>query len=140
MVRIGFDFGKLKKTKPTEYLTRFLFGVALTLIFSLTSKWAGPIIGGLFLAFPGIYPPGSSFVEKKEEERKQEAGLHGTHRARSLAAAHAVGASAGTFGLMAFSVIVWLGLPRYGLALTLTAATLSWLLVSVAAWALREQL
>lgn len=139
MVRIGFDPGKLRKTKPSEYLTRFLFGVALTLVFSLTAKWAGPIIGGLFLAFPGIYPPGSSFVEKKEEERKAEAGLHGTHRARSLAAAHAVGASAGTFGLMAFSTIVWLGLPRYGLPLTLVAGTSAWLLVSVAAWAIRER-
>ncbi len=140
MVRIGCDFSKLTKTKPTAYLTRFLFGCALTLVFSLTAKWAGPVIGGLFLAFPGIYPPGSSFVEKQEEQRKGKAGLHGTRRARSLAAAHAVGASAGTFGLMAFAAIVWLGLPRFGLAITLSAATTAWFLVSLTAWWLREQM
>lgn len=140
MAHIGSDFSKLKKTKPKEYLVRFLFGAALTLVFSLTTKWAGPIIGGLFLAFPGIYPAGSSFVEKKEEERKAEAGLHGTNRARTLASAHAVGASAGTFGLIAFAAILWLGLPRFGVALTLTLGTLAWIAVSFAAWWLRERL
>ena len=140
MVRIGCDLSKLAKTKPTEYLTRFLFGCAITLLFSLITKWAGPVVGGLFLAFPGIYPPGSSFVEKKEEERKQEAGMHGTQRARSLASAHAVGASAGSFGLMAFAAILWLGLPRFGLATSLAAGTVTWFAVSGTAWALRERM
>lgn len=140
MVRIGCDFSKLAKTRPTEYLTRFLFGVALTLLFSLITKWAGPVIGGLFLAFPGIYPPGSSFVEKKEEERKEQAGMHGTIRARTLASAHAAGASAGTFGLMAFAAIVWLGLPRFGLPISLAAGTVAWFGLSGAAWVLRERM
>lgn len=140
MVRIGADFSKLGKTKPTEYLTRFLFGCALTLFFSLVDKWAGPIIGGLFLAFPGIYPPGSSFVEKQEQERKLKSGMEGTQRARSLAAAHAVGASAGTFGLMAFATLVWLGLPRYGLTKSLLAGAVAWVALSFGAWWLREKL
>lgn len=140
MVRIGFAFSKLAKTKPSAYLSRFLFGVALTLTFSLVTKWAGPVIGGLFLAFPGIYPPGSSYVEKQEEERKEAAGLHGTLRARTLASAHAVGASAGCFGLLGFSAIVWLGLPHMSLLLTLATATLAWFVLSTGAWALRERL
>ncbi len=140
MVRIGCDFRKLGKIKPSEYLTRFLFGCALTLLFSLTAKWAGPAIGGLFLAFPGIYPPGSSFVEKKEEERKKEAGLTGTVRARSLASAHAVGASAGCFGLLAFAATIWLALPRLGLGITLTLATAAWAVISAFAWWLREKM
>ena len=140
MVRIGCDFSKLGKTKPMEYFTRLLFGCALTLLFSIISKWAGAVIGGLFLAFPGIYPPGSSFVEKKEEERKEQAGMHGTKRARSLAGAHAVGAAAGTFGLMGFAASVWLGLPRFGLAPSLAIGTLSWFVLSVGAWALRERM
>ena len=135
MVRIGCDFSKLSKTKPTAYLTRFLFGCALTLLFSLVSKWAGPVIGGLFLALPGIYPSGSSFVEKKEEERKEQEGMHGTQRARALVSAHAVGASAGSFGLMGFAAVVWLGLPRFGLAPALAVGTLAWLLLSYGAWA-----
>ena len=140
MIPVGCDFSKLAKTKPTEYLTRFLFGCLITLLFSLVTKWAGPIIGGLFLAFPGIYPPGSSLVEKKEEERKQAAGMHGTQRARTLASAHAVGASAGTFGLMAFAAIVWLGLPHFGLAASLAAGTAAWFMLSIGAWALRERM
>lgn len=140
MVRIGCDVSKLARIKPTAFLTRFLFGVALTLTFSLVTKWAGPVIGGLFLAFPGIYPPGSSFVETQEEERKQAAGLHGTARARSLASAHAVGASAGCFGLLGFSAVVWFGLPHMPLLLTLSTATLAWIVLSAGAWALRERL
>ncbi len=140
MVRIGCDFSKLGKTKPTEYLTRFLFGCALTLVFSLITKWAGPIVGGLFLAFPGIYPSGSSFVEKKEEERKLTAGMEGRMRARSLASGHAVGAGAGCFGLMGFAAIVWLGLPRFGLAPSLAAGTAAWFALSFGAWALRERM
>lgn len=140
MVRIGCDLSKLGKTKPTAYLTRFLFGCALTFVFSLISKWAGPVIGGLFLAFPGIYPPGSSFVEKKEEERKLEAGMEGRMRARSLAGAHAVGAGAGCFGLMGFAAIMWLGLPRFGLAASLAIGTAGWFALSFGAWALRERM
>ncbi len=140
MVRIGCDFSKLGKTKPMEYLTRFLFGCALTLVFSLVTKWAGPIVGGLFLAFPGIYPSGSSFVEKKEEERKLKAGMEGRMRARSLASAHAVGAGVGCFGLMGFAAIVWLGLPRFGLAPSLAAGTVAWFALSFGAWVLRERM
>ncbi len=140
MVRIGCDFAVLGKTKPMDYFVRFLFGCALTLTFSLVSKWAGPVIGGLFLAFPGIYPSGSSFVEKKEEERKLKAGMDGALRARSLASAHAVGAGAGCFGLMGFAAVVWLGLPRFGLAASLATGTAVWFVLAFGAWALRERM
>ena len=140
MVPIGIDFSKLRKTRPSSYISRFLFGCALTLVVSLTGMWGGAVIGGLFLAFPGIFPPGISYVEKKEVERKKEAGLQGTRNARALASLHAAGASEGTFGLMAFAAIVWLGLPRFGLAKSLTAATVSWFAVSYVAWWSREKL
>ena len=140
MVPIGCDFSKLRKTRPSSYISRFLFGCALTLLVTMTGKWGGAVVGGLFLAFPGIFPPGISYVEKKEEERKEEAGLHGTNSARALASLHAAGASEGTFGLMAFAAIVWLGLPRFGLAWSLTAATIAWFAVSYAAWWVRERL
>lgn len=140
MVPIGCDFGKLRKTKASSYISRFLFGCALTLIVTLTGKWGGAVIGGMFLAFPGIFPPGISYVEKKELERKKEAGLKGTSNARALASLHAAGASEGTFGLMAFAAIVWIGIPRFGLAPSLAVATLAWFVVSFAAWWLRERM
>lgn len=139
-MRPGYDLGKLRKATPAQYLSRFAFGCVLTLIVMSIAKWAGPIVGGLFLAFPGIYPPGSSYVEKKEEERKSAAGLHGTRRARALASAHAVGSSVGTFGLMVFAAAVWKGLPRFGLGLSLLAGTIGWCLASFGAWWLRERL
>ncbi|MGI4826687.1 MAG: hypothetical protein ACRYFU_00595 [Janthinobacterium lividum] len=140
MVPIGCDFSKLRKTKASSFISRFIFGCCLTLIVTLTGKWGGAVIGGLFLAFPGIFPPGISYVEKMETERKQEAGLHGIKNARALTSLHAAGASEGTFGLMAFAAIVWLGLPRFGLAPSLAVATVAWFAVSFMAWWLRERM
>ena len=140
MSAIGCNFGKLKKTHPGEYVSRFLFGAAVTLIAALIGKWLGPIVGGLFLAFPGIFPPGMSFVERLEQEEKQQHGVHGQQRARALASVHAAGASAGTFGLIAFALIVWLGLGHFRPVVTMLTATLSWFAVSYAAWWIREKL
>ena len=42
----------------------------------------GPGIGGLFLAFPAIFPASATLIEKHEEQRKQVRGLQGTRRAR----------------------------------------------------------
>ncbi len=127
MVPIRFDFSKLGKTKPSQYLSRFLFGAAVTVLAGLVSKWAGPVIGGLFLAFPGIFPPGISFVETEETKRKAEAGLQGTERARAraLASLEAAGASEGAVGLIVFAAVLWAGLPRYGLLWSLLAGTLA---------------
>ena len=140
MVPIRCDFGEMRRTKPGEYLSRFLFGCAVTLVASLVAKWAGPVIGGLFLAFPGIFPPSISLVEKKEIERKREAGVAGKERGCVLASVHAAGASEGAFGLMSFAAVVWLGLPRFGPVPTMLAATAAWFVVAFAAWWVRERL
>jgi hypothetical protein len=137
---IHLEFSKLRKTRPAEYATRFLFGCAVTAAATLLGKWAGPVIGGLFLAFPGIFPPGISFVEKEELQEKQRAGVHGTQRARMLASVEAAGASAGTFGLLTFAVIVWFGLARMGPVPTLLLATAAWFAVAFAAWWIRERI
>lgn len=140
MPHVGANPEELRRAKPKDYASRFLFGAAVTLLAALISKWAGPVIGGLFLAFPGIFPPGISFVEKSEMERKQAAGQHGTVRARSLASVHAAGASEGTLGLIGFAAVLWYMLPRQGLLWGLLVATLVWVSVSFAAWYLRERL
>ncbi len=140
MVPIQFEFGKLKKTRPSEYISRFLFGCAVTALAALIGRWEGAVIGGLFLAFPGIFPPGISFVEKEQQEQKQQAGVHGERSARSAASVHAAGASAGTFGLITFALVVWLGLSHFSPGKTLIAATLAWFAVSFVMWWLREKL
>jgi hypothetical protein len=52
------DFAGLTTTRWHEYAIRFAVGGAITVIAGLiTRKW-GPGIGGLFLAFPAIFPAG----------------------------------------------------------------------------------
>lgn len=140
MPHIGANPGELRRAKPKDYASRFLFGAAVTVLAGLVSKWAGPVIGGMFLAFPGIFPPGVSFVEKEETERKQEAGLHGSVRARRLAGVHAAGASEGAVGLIAFAAALWYMLPRHGLAPALLLASGLWIAVSFTSWYVRERL
>lgn len=140
MVPIRFQPAKLKSTQPSEYLWRFLFGAAVTMLAGLIGNWKGAVVGGIFLAFPGIFPPGISFVEKEQQQKKQKAGVHGEQQAREVTAVHAAGASAGALGLISFALVVWLGLGRLGSLATLAWATLAWFAVSFAAWFGRERM
>ena len=46
----------------------------------IAPKW-GPGIGGLFLAFPAIFPASDTLIEKHERRRKQKKGLQGAQPA-----------------------------------------------------------
>jgi Protein of unknown function (DUF3147) len=137
---IGISVAKLREGKPHEYLTRFLFGGAVTVIATLIAGRYGPVIGGLFLAFPGIFAPGLSMTETHAIERKAKAGANGTLFARAEASVEAAGASIGALGLAAFALILWKFLPTHHLALVLPLATAAWLVVSVLCWWLRKQI
>jgi hypothetical protein len=50
----------IKGIKPHEWAVRFFFGGAICVLAGLISKKFGPEIGGLFLAFPAIFPAGAS--------------------------------------------------------------------------------
>jgi hypothetical protein len=139
-MRIGINIAKLREGTPTEYLTRFLFGGAVTVIAALIARRYGPVIGGLFLAFPGIFAPGLSMTETHAIERKARAGAIGTLFARAEASVEAAGASAGALGLSAFAIVLWKGLPTHSLTLILPLAGAAWLLVSVLLWWLRERI
>jgi hypothetical protein len=137
---IGINVAKLREGTPTEYLTRFSFGGIVTVIASLISTHYGPIVGGLFLAFPGIFAPGLSMTETHAIERKAAGGAIGTLFARAEASVEAAGASAGALGLAAFGYVLWKGLPTHPLTLILPLAATAWLLVSVALWWLRKRI
>lgn len=139
-MRIGINVAKLREGTPGEYLSRFLFGGIITVVASLIAKRYGPIIGGLFLAFPGIFAPGLSMTEKHAVERKAQGGADGTLFARAEASVEAAGASAGALGLAAFAFILWKGLPMHSLLTLLPLAGAVWLAVSVLFWWLREKL
>ena len=137
---IGINVAKLREGKPHEYLTRFLFGGIVTVLAALIAKHYGPILGGLFLAFPGIFAPGLSMTETHAIERKAKAGANGTLFARAEASVEAAGASAGALGLAAFALVLWKGLPTHSLALILPLAGAAWLCVSVLLWWLRKRI
>jgi hypothetical protein len=130
------NFASLKDIKPHDYAIRFLFGGLCTVAAGLIAKRFGPGVGGLFLAFPAIFPAGASLLEKHEKEKKQKAGFEGTTRGRIAAGIDALGASIGCIGLAGFAAVLWLGLPHYNTVLVIVAATFAWLVLSVSFWLL----
>jgi hypothetical protein len=105
---IQFQPSALRQTRWYEYLVRFVLGGAMTVIAGLIAAHFGPVIGGLFLAFPAIFPASATLIEKHVKERKEKAGLSGARRGREAAALDASGAALGSFGLVAFGLVIWL--------------------------------
>jgi hypothetical protein len=106
---------------------------------ALVADHYGPVLGGLFLAFPGIFPAGVSLVEKHKTLRETEGKL-GVWSAREQASVEATGTSVGTLGLMGFAVVLWQGLPTHNFLLMLFTATGTWIAVSSLFWWTRERM
>src|SRR6202790_291788 len=140
LVRVSLDFSAFGRTKGYEYAVRFLFGGATTVVAGLLAKHFGPALGGLFLAFPAIFPASATLVEKHERDKRHRAGIMKTIRGRQTAALDARGAALGSFGLACFAWIVWKFLPAWNTALTLFVALSVWLGLSVSLWRLRKLL
>ena len=104
----------LKGIKLHEWAVRFFFGGVVCVLAGLVAKRFGPGIGGLFLAFPAIFPAGASMVEAHEKKHKARVGLDGTNRGRTVAAIDAAGAMLGCIGLAGFAATCWLCLPQPG--------------------------
>jgi hypothetical protein len=67
----------------------------MTVIAGLVASRFGPVVGGLFLAFPAIFPASATLIEKHVRERKEKKGLQGTRRGKQAAALDAAGAALG---------------------------------------------
>ena len=74
-MKIKTNFSAVRETKCYEYAIRFIFGGLITVAAGIIAKQFGPSIGGLFLAFPAIFPASLSLVDKHTKERKEQAGL-----------------------------------------------------------------
>src|SRR5947209_7583644 len=129
----------LKQTKWHQYAVRFFFGGLISAFAGLVAKRYGPIVGGLFLAFPAIFPASATLIEKHVREQKEKVGLSGARRGREAAALDAAGATLGSFGLAAFGLVIWLLIERVP-ASALALATVAWFTVAVLAWMLRRWL
>jgi hypothetical protein len=135
---IEFNFSGLKRTRWYEYALRFFFGGAVTVAAGLIAQRYGPVFGGLFLAFPAIFPASATLVEKHETQKKRRAGFSGYKRGRKAAALDARGATLGCVGLACFAAALWKLLPRWSIAASLGAGVAIWLTVALLSWRLRR--
>jgi hypothetical protein len=121
-----------------EWALRFFFGGAVCVAAGLIARRFGPGIGGLFLAFPAIFPAGASMVEAHEKKHKVHAGFDGTNRGRTVAGLDAAGAALGCIGLTGFALTCWICLARFSTAATFALAILAWITLSITAWLLSK--
>jgi hypothetical protein len=134
---ISIRMSALRQSPWHEYVLRFGFGGIATVLTGVVANRYGPVIGGLFLAFPAIFPASATLVEKHERKRKEERGMRGIKRARAAVALDASGAALGSVGLLAFGVVVWLLVPQSAW-LGLAAAAMVWMSVSIVIWSIRK--
>ncbi|MGB8541893.1 MAG: DUF3147 family protein [Candidatus Acidiferrales bacterium] len=139
-MNISVDFSSLRDAKWYQFALRFFFGGAICVLAGLIAEKYGPTVGGLFLAFPAIFPASATLLENEQKERKKKVGLHGAIRGRKVAGVDAVGSSMGTIALMVFAAIVWKLLPDHPAGLILLGATIIWFAASVAIWRTRSLL
>ena len=137
-MKIKIDTKGLKESRWYEYLVRFIFGGAVTALTGIVAKRYGPEIGGLFLAFPAIFPATATLIEKHEREKKEHAGLDGKQRGRTAVGADAAGAAMASIGLAAFGLVAWRLMPHFSATEALIFATAAWLFTSLLVWTLRE--
>jgi hypothetical protein len=117
------DPGGLRKARWWEYGIRFLFGGIITALAGLAGRVWGPVVGGLFLAFPAILPASLTHVRQ--------------HDGRRRALDDARGGRLGSVGMIAFAVVVWASATVWPPVVVLGGATLVWLAVDGVLWIIR---
>lgn len=138
-MQIKVDVSALKRTTWREYAVRFFVGGFITVIAGVIAKEYGASVGGLFLAFPAIFPASATLIEKQERKKKEEHGLNGFDRGKEAASADAAGSAMGSIGLLIFAILVWQFVPSHNSWLVLVGATLAWFVVSLLLWRLRKR-
>jgi hypothetical protein len=136
---VDVNFASLKSTKPHEYALRFLFGGIVTAAAGLIAMRYGPVIGGLFLAFPAIFPASATLIAGHEKQRKQKAGYNGSNRGRTAASLDAAGTFLGALALGLYAFILYHFLPSHNTIVTLTTASLAWFTLSILLWLLAKR-
>jgi hypothetical protein len=134
---IRFNPSALRDIGWYEYVIRFVLGGMMTVITGLIASRWGSVVGGLFLAFPAIFPASATLIEKHVRERKEKIGLSGSRRGKEAAALDAAGAVLGSLGLAAFAAVIWL-LMEQSPPLALVLATFAWFAVAVLAWSIQR--
>ena len=139
-MNISVSMSGLAQTKPLEFVLRFVFGGVVTALAGLIATQFGPVVGGIFLAFPSIFPATATLIEKHEAKKKKREGMHGRYLAKCAAGADAAGAAMGTIGLLAFGMLVWQLSESIAPWMMLTTATIAWFTVAMTVWIIRKKL
>ena len=137
-MKILINLAALRQVKWYEHFTRFLLGGLISVVAGLIAKAFGPTVGGLFLAFPAIFPASATLLDKHEREKKRDAGIPCTNRGLLAVALDARGAAMGSLALGAFAWAVWRMLPHLGSAKVLGAALALWVILATALWRTRK--
>jgi|SRR5579872_2513968 len=138
-MRIRIDATVLKDTRWQQILVRFCIGGLITAATGIIAKRFGPAVGGLFLAFPAIFPASATLIEQHELEEKNEAGVQRIRQARQAVAVDAAGAAIGSIGLLFFALFVTEFIGKFSSWLVMLGATALWAVISVLLWLLRKK-
>ena len=138
-MNISVSLSGLAQTKPLEFALRFVFGGIVTALAGLIAAQFGPVVGGIFLAFPSIFPATATLIEKHEAKKKKQEGMHGRYLAKCAAGADAAGAAMGTIGLLAFGMLVWQLSESVAPWMVLTTATIAWFAAAMTVWIVRKR-
>jgi hypothetical protein len=138
-MKVKCDWSGLKRVRWYEFALRVVLGGAICVIAGVLAKAFGPTVGGLFLAFPAIFPASATLVEKHESEKKRRAGIRHSRRGRQAAGLDAAGAAFGAVSLGVFAWVVYVGLPNRSAPLVIFAASVAWLAVAITLWWLRKK-
>jgi uncharacterized membrane protein (GlpM family) len=121
MTGIEVKPAELTRPKASDWLVRFAFGAGVSGLAGVVAALAGPLIGGIFLAFPAILLASLTLIAEED----------GVRQARD----DARGATLGTAGLLVFALVLVATATRWPLWAALTAAAAAWTIVSLGLYA-----
>lgn len=134
---IQFDPSAFRRTPWSEYALRFVVGGLITAGAGVIARRYGPGVGGLFLAFPAIFPAAATLIEKRQK-KKERYGMEGSRRGGEAVSLEAAGAARGCIALAGFALAAWLFLPDHRPTVALGVATFAWIVLSGAMWESRH--
>jgi MFS family permease len=113
------------------------FGSTLTVITGIITMKYGPGVGGLFLAFPSIFPASLTLAQSHKQKKEGEKGqseIEGQEEGEESACKTAIGASLGSSGLILFGLMVWKFSDWMAPWLVLLIALAGWLGAAILTW------
>ena len=116
------DLSQLKNFKWKDYIVRFLFGGAVSVLAALIGEWTNTRFGGIFTAFPAILLASLTIINR----------MDGQHEAEK----DARGAIVGAIAFVITAIVLSLTITLLAGALALPLALVVWLLCAIGLYAL----